>query len=424
MAEKKKLLLGLDFGKDTIQMCCYNPKTLEPESVALSQGTEPFFYPSLVGLKGKGKEWVFGEEALRLKEEGLCQTADDLYQKALEGKETVLYETSYSPVFLLEKLFRKCLTLVTLKFPGESIGKLTVTVKELNKRITEVLLTAFWQLGLKEDRLSLQSYSLSYEYYALSQKKELWLNDVGLFHMDEEEFLYRQISINRKLTPAPVGIIQKDYGDVLTLKDVEEGDKERLEYCFLNLARSTLHKQLISTIYVTGCGFEGDWADNALKELCLGRRVFKGQNLYAKGACYEAKERDGEEEGSLKGYLFLDSDRITSLIAAEGARDGRSLEIPLWDGYKPWYDNACCQEFILTEDNSVTLLVKDLFTLRKEHHRLALEGLQVNADKSTRVEISVSFADKKTAVVKITDKGFGQLAPSSGLSWEWEIKLI
>lgn len=423
MADKRSLFLGLDFGNEDIQICCYNPKTLEPESVTLYSGDRPYFYPSLIGLKQGSKEWLFGEEALEFQEQGLCQTADNLLKKAEQGKETVLYDTAYSPVYLLEKLFRKCLTLVTLKFPGESIAKLAVTVKDLNETVRAVLKEVFGSLGLKEDRLFLQSHSLSYEYYALSQKKELWSTDVGLFHMDGEEFHYRQISISRKFTPVPVGITQKDFNDILDYEEVQKGDKERLEYCFLNLARSLLHKQLVTTIYVTGCGFEGDWADNALKELCVGRRVFKGQNLYAKGACYAAKDIGSEEGGKLKEFLFLDSDQITSLLSIEAEKDGKLTQIPLWDGYKPWYDKALTQEFILTEDNTIRVLVKELFTLKKEYHDILLEGLEVRADKSTRVEMSVSFKDRKTALIKIRDMGFGQIIPSSGLCWEQEIKL-
>jgi hypothetical protein len=421
MTDRKKLLLGIDFGNDYIQICFYNHKTMEPESVTLNQGK--YLYPALVGSKAGGKEWAYGEEVLSLEQEGLCQKADNLLVKAMAGDEIQLYDKTYTTAFLLEKLFRKCLTLVTLKFPGESIGKITITVKNLNENLKSALTEAFYNMGIKEDRLILQSNSLSYEYYALSQKKELWLNDVGLFHMDEEEFYYSQISINRRLNPIPVGISRRELNDILTLIEVEKADRERTEYCFLNLAKGILHKQLISTIYVTGAGFEGDWVDNALKELCNGRRVFKGQNLYAKGACYTSREKD-TQAGLLKEYIFLDSDCINALITVEGYKEGEAAEIPLWDGYKAWYDKPCTQEFILTESNVLNLQVKDLFTLKKEYHEIILEGLEVKNDKTTRVEVSMAFQDENTAVVRIRDIGFGQFLASSGLKWEKLIKLF
>jgi hypothetical protein len=423
VVDNKSLILGLDFGDQDIQICCFNSKTFEPESISLCAGNNPYIFPAVIGLKPGGKEWVFGEEALELQEKGMCQAAGNLYKIAKQGTETVFYDKAYTAAYLLEKLFRKCLTCVTLKFPGEGISKLNVTVKELNDSVRAVLQEAFANLGLKEDRLSLQSHSLSYEYYALNQKKELWSNDIGLFHMDEEEFQYKQISISRKFTPIPVCVSRKDFNDVLSYAEVLKGDKERLEYCFLNLAKSILHKQLVTTIYVTGCGFEGDWADNALKELCVGRRVFKGQNLYAKGACYAAKEKKNIEEGKSGEFLFLDSDQITSSISLEAIKGETSCQIPLWDGYKPWFDGGLTREFILTEDNKLTILVKDLFTLKKEYHEITLDGLEVRLDKTTRIEISVSFKDSKTALVHIRDKGFGQMIPSLGLSWESEIKL-
>ena len=66
-----------------------------------------------------------------------------------------------------------------------------------------------------------------------------------------------------------------------------------LSYAFLNAAQTALHKQYVTTIYVTGKGFEGEWSNEALKELCMGRRIFRGQNLFTHGSCYAAIELSG-----------------------------------------------------------------------------------------------------------------------------------
>ncbi len=42
------------------------------------------------------------------------------------------------------------------------------------------------RIGIGEDRYVIQLHQQSYMYYALSQKKELWLNDVALFEFGRE----------------------------------------------------------------------------------------------------------------------------------------------------------------------------------------------------------------------------------------------
>ena len=73
----------------------------------------------------------------------------------------------------------------------------------------------------------------------------------------------------------------------------EKGD---VKYMFLNTANTMLHKKMVTTIYVTGKGFDQRWATDALKELCNGRRVFRGQNLFNKGAAYAARMLTDRED--------------------------------------------------------------------------------------------------------------------------------
>ncbi len=44
-----------------------------------------------------------------------------------------------------------------------------------------------------------------------------------------------------------------------------------------------------------GEGFEGGWADSLFRKLCVGRRLFKGRNLYVSGACLMTREMAEEK---------------------------------------------------------------------------------------------------------------------------------
>ena len=81
--------------------------------------------------------------------------------------------------------FKKLLLLVRTYYPSDTIAKLVVTLENKNELVEQAIYQALEKLGVGKDRVFLQSYEESYITYALSQKKDLWLNDVGLFDFNE-----------------------------------------------------------------------------------------------------------------------------------------------------------------------------------------------------------------------------------------------
>ena len=46
--------------------------------------------------------------------------------------------------------------------------------------------------------------------------------------------------------------------------------------------------------------------------------------------------------------------------------------------------------------------------------KIPLDGFPKRPPKTTRISITVGFLDEKTMVIKIADKGFGELFPKTG----------
>jgi len=420
MIDQRSLIVGYDLNNTASQICYFNPKTYEPESICVTSDKTKYLIPTVLGVKEKTKEWVYGEEACLMNERGEGVLIDNLLNKLKTGKETLIYGVPFRPVALLEKFFRKSLQLLKIYFPSNSILKLVVTVKNPDEQLMSGIYEALAGLGIGRDRALVQSHSQSYQYYALNQKKELWLNDVGLFDFDEEGLIYQQITIDRRVKPNTVGITEKNFQDILNPKILEELiEKDKAEYLFSNLANEVLYKQIISTLYITGSGFAGDWADNVLKELCIGRRVFKGQNLYVKGACYAARELAGE--GRLKSFLLLGSEMITSTFYLNGFYGGKPAEVILARAGTCWYDAKDKVDFILDDINVLTIFRQDLLKHETQTYQVPLEGLPVRPNKTTRIEVKIEFLNKNTAVITVKDKGFGKFYPSSERQWEKKI---
>lgn len=409
MSDSGSLLIGFDLGNECSQISCYNNKTFEPESIAL--------FPTVLAVKNDTKDWYYGEDAIELSKKGEGVLIKDMIDIMQSEKEIIIQGISFTVVGLLEKYLRKSLSLLKEYYPNDSIKRITFTLKELNISIRKTLMQALAVMGLNKDRVIIQSYSQSYFYYALSQKKELWMNDVGLFDFDEEGLHFSQISINRKMTPMLVGTTRKDFSETLSYElFLEDKDKENTQYIFENIAKNVLHKQIISTLYMTGKGFEGNWAEEIFAELCVGRRVFKGQNLYTKGACYTSRELAGEPK--LNDFLFLSEDMVSSNISMKVYHDAVISEALLVKAGVPWYESDYCLNVILDQEEEIEIITKHIMKQDAISQIIVLDGLPKRPDRTTRVEIRAKFLDAKSCVITIKDKGFGEFYPTTNRIWE------
>ena len=266
------------------------------------------------------------------------------------------------------------------------------------------------------DRLIVQTHKQSYMYYAVSQPKELWINNVGMFEYNTGGLSYSQISIDRKNVPYIVGVDKKDLSDVMPYSILLENDDIRIKYSFTNVANTALHKQMVTTIYVTGTGFEGKWASDALKELCAGRRVFRGQNLFTKGACYAAREFAGQ--GKLGGFIFLDEDMITSDILIRTYHNAEFCELALATAGSRWNEVDSSIDVIPDDEEEIQIITRNVLLHEAKAHILSLNGFTGRENKMTRFTVRIRFASKNTCIVTLKDNGFGEFCPSTNRIWE------
>lgn len=415
MGEKRNLIVGFDLCETYTQLSVFSKKTNEPETIHMT-------IPTALGIREDKKEWLFGEEAYLCQANGEGIVIDRLLEKICLGKEIDIFSVKFTPVVLMEKYLRKCLQILKKQYPTESILMLCITLKKTNELLRESILTALEALGMGKERVMIQNHTQSYGYYALSQPKDLWMNDIGLFDFDEEGLTYHQINLDRKSTPLLAAISSKELKEELSLDQVtglkDNGEIQRVNYFFLNLAKNTLYRQYVTTLYVTGKGFEGTWSDNALKELCGGRRVFKGQNLYSKGACYAAERQIAKKTSE---FILIDDEMITTDIYIKGVKDGKLSDILLIKGALPWYNAKNSLDFILDESNSITIYLKDRLKHQVREEIVELTEIPLRPNKTTRVELQISLLNRETVKIMVKDKGFGGLYPSSNKIWMQEI---
>ena len=250
-------------------------------------------------------------------------------------------------------------------------------------------------------------------YYTLYQKKELWVNDVGLFDYEGKKLRYYQMKLDRRKNPVLAGAVERDLSDAIS---VAEESGQRKDMVFENIVQGVIHKQILSTLYMTGNGFDGDWSDDVLKRLCVGRRLFRGGNLYVSGACYAARELG--ESAKLENYMLLDEDMIHCHIILPVYKDAKEQEYPLARAGMPWYQVDKTVDVIPDNENEISFQIKNIFTNEEKSFMIDLNPVAGKTDRRCRLSVRIRFADVKTCVLTIKDRGFGEIFPTSNRIWE------
>lgn len=424
MDEDRTLIIGLDLCDDYSQISCIRKNGQlplgEPESVCMTPDKTKYLIPTAVCVRENSKEWIIGEEAERCRERQAGQYVDGLFSMIENDSSATIYDVEFTGEMLLERFLRKLLGIIRQRYQNNSILQIVVTLPG-NYRKTEAALPGILEkLGIGEDRAQIINHTLAFMYYVVSQPKDQWVNDVALFEYGIGGLQFYQLSFGRKSLPNTVVAEHTDLSDKIPYEMYLHHVTDRLTKGFETESNMALYKKLITSVFVSGRGFEGTWADNVLRNMCMGRRVFKGQNLYAKGACYAAASLINN---TLTEYIFLSEDRITSDISLKVVSNGEEQLIPLANVGEPWQTAGRKCRVIPDGNAELEFLVSDCIRKDSVQEIVRLDSPVRRENKTVRLELALRFEDRRTAVVKISDTGFGEFFKSSYRVWEQILKL-
>ncbi len=391
---ERTLLLGYDLGNEKTQMAVFNRERSEPDLVGQTEENPDAMYDTAIVLKGHPPITGFLDKIRR-------------------GEEILVDGKTSNPVKVLAYYFRKTLTMTKKEYPSETIKQLVVTAEDLSPEFVNIIYQALEQIGIGKDRAAVMGHKHCFLYYVLSQKRELWVNDVGMFDYGKDRLRYYQMQVDRRKSPIPVGILEKDFSDAL---EVSEQEPDTKAVVFENVVYGAIHKQILSTLYMTGSGFEQEWCEELFTKLCVGRRLFKGSNLYVSGACYGARELG--ETRLLGDYFLLDEDMVTSHLSVSVYGDAKEQEVILVKAGTPWYQIDEMLEIIPDGEDELDLKVTNIFTKESRHFMLSLEPVAGKTERQCRLAVRVRFSDSETCIITVKDRGFGEIFPTSNRIWE------
>lgn len=415
-----KVIVGYDLGDSFSQISFCTTGSEETETVSSVAGTEQYNIPTLLCKRKDVNQWFYGREAMKYRNDSNCIPVENLVSLAEAGEQVQVGEDSFDAVALLTLFVKRSLSLLSMSVALNRIEAVMFTVADLSPRIIDVLGQVSAGLQLKTSHVFFQSHMESFYYFMLYQPAELRKNGILICDYSGELETYR-LECNRRTVPQVVFIHKQKYPQIQRMQWSEEEaghaeKKQELDRMFVQVLEECCKEVVISTAYLLGDGFKDDWAVESLRYLCRGRRVFQGNNLYSKGACYGARERLTPSEAG-KASVFLGEDKLKANIGMQVLRQGKQTYYAMMDAGVNWYEVKADFEIILESGHTLSLLITSLTGGEVVEKVMVLEGLPERPKRTTRLRIHVEMSSAEQVVATVEDLGFGELFASSGKGW-------
>ena len=395
-------VIGYEINEKTCQISFYNDKEMEPQTLEVD--SDNFQIPLIIGKLRD--TWAYGKEAKRLAtlKEGF--TVARLLSRSLANEKIEFGDETYDAVWLLSQFIQMSLQ----AFP--KIDGIVFSVPVLTEELAQMLRRIAVRMNIDKRHIFIQDYKESFCNYLFYQPKELWQYDAALFCCDRNEikaYMLRRLKPGLgggKTTFVTVDEVANAHMKELALvyPVLNEDRAKEADAMFCKFIQSVFDKRIVSSVFLTGEGFENNWYPKSLRVLCNGRRAFIGNNLYSKGACYTAYRKLYMH---IENPVYLSETKLTDQITVNMRVDGQEMWYPLVSWGAHWYESNNQWEVILEEGDDIEFHIESLVQGTVKTEKISLERLPKRAEYSIRLQIETMFLDEKTCKITVRDVGFG-----------------
>lgn len=404
------LIIGLDLCDTYSQVSCYEEE-------------KAWTIPTVICKKKNTEEWYVGEEAYGFTLMGEGVIVDKLLKLVMKDGTSTIGGVKYEGIDLLKLFLEKVLELPKKEFHNTQIGQLVISLKTIEAKLMDSLMYCADYLNIPRDRIHMISHTESFVYYVLSQKKEVWNNQVGMFDLSEDSLYYYELKVQRGLRKMTVISECQDLEEGFNLDILNNTSGAKLaDKILCSCGERLLDRKLFSSIFLTGKGFERqDWAGEFMKMICTRRKVYAESELYSRGAAYRAM--DYLQEKTSYPFVCICEGRLHSAVSMKVFHKDKESQLIVADAGDNWYESKSTVELIMDNQKDVEFLITPMDPKNRKLVKIPLEGFPERPNKTTRVSVNVGFLDEKTMAVMIKDKGFGELFPATDISIRQEVRL-
>ena len=410
MNETRDLIIGIDLRNDGSQLCYYDRKAEEPRSLPVKVGSSQYEVSTCLCRRVEQKDYCIGIEAEYFAREKGGFLVENLCEISKSRKTVQVAGEEKRPWEILAYFLEGMLKLTGVADVNRNIRCLTVTMESLDDIQVENLQKAGKLLEIPDSSFIIMDHEESFYYYIMGQKMETWNRSVGWYNFDQNHVTFRKMVMNSSAKP----VLVKLEDPIET--DLDDTDDEQRDADFYTFIKNTLGSELYSSIQIDGTGFDQEWAQKSVKLLCYQKRkVFYGNNLFARGACAAGAERFLTHK--LKDYRYMGSSLVRMDVGMDMRVMGALAYHPLIEAGRNWYECKAECELILDGPKELVFVASAMGESDKKRIGMRLPGLPERPDKTTRLRVELQYISQKECKITVTDLGFGDMFPSSGKVW-------
>lgn len=428
-AKKNKMAVGFDLRNDFTQIsyCMLNQSV--PDTFSMVAGREEFDMPTLLCRVKNQDRWLIGREALEASQRGEGILVEDLVLMAKGNTNAYLEEKEYPIETVFELFIKKCLLMVVPLGKLEDVVSIAFSLRETDENLMQIIKKAVEHISKNEIELSFLTYEDCFFQYLIHQPQEMWMHDVLLYHYRKDGVMSYYLQMNRNVTPS-VCFIKKEFYPQMKMTDMsvyQEQEKQaylqQLDEAFLEINHTLCDGKNLTSTFLLGERFAGNWCKQSIQYLCRAGRVFQGTNLFSKGACYHAREK-AAPSALMQEYCYLSEDKLKANIGIICNEMGEDKTKTLLKAGTSWFDAVCDFDVIMLKDNHISLVISPIDGRNNKIADITLEGFQARGNRTNRLGIHLEMSDKNTMQVEIKDKGFGEFFASTGQIWRENFSVV
>ena len=403
--------IGIDLNDSYAMVSFFQQNMKEPETVSTVAGSEEFQIPLVLARRKSIGKWYYGDEARRLSKSGEMVCIDQLLKRALNSEKIVIDDDSFMAEELLALFLKKVMELPSKLGNPSSFDRLVICVDRLTKENVSMFYGMAVRLGINSRQLTVIDRKESFYYFALNQDKSLWLHDVVMFMQEKESIFFYSLKRDLRTTPQVVSI------DESISYTLDKNDKDK---SFLDIINESFKNQIISTVFLVGDTFAEGWMKQSFALLCKGRRVFMGNNLFTKGACYAAATRDKEAEWP---FVYMGENEMKFNLSLKVHDKGELSFYNLISAGSNWFESKGQCEVIISGSYEVDFWKQLPKSREAKIETLRLTDMPPRPDRATRIRITATPVSDDRIDIEIKDLGFGEIFMSSGKVWHYEMTM-
>ncbi len=421
----ERLVVSIDINDD---MTCISYASLSGRGVTtISSGKDAQDYgiPTRMFKNFDTVRWSFGAKAAIRAGNENGKLYDDLLSAVIgEGRQEDPEAMKRLGTFLAH-----CLELaaeaVDKEYMDPSIAALAICVKKIDSGMLERLEHCVQPLRAVVKDIRFLTRRECFYYYTLSQPPEIWRASVVLADYSDEDFVISHLKVKKGVQRSSINITEEHHPELLPFDDE---NPEKMDERLCETFKEKLYNDVeargikVSSVYLSGLNLEGDWPKQTLKFLCGARRVFQGQNLYSKGACYAV--RDQLTQGYISNnFIFLNGEKVNYNLGIRMICEGAEMVCRAVTAGVSWYDLRYETDVMLGEVKDMTIVLESFPEGDEINHVIRLDSFPDRKKRTTRAHVKFYMKEPGLLKVEVTDRGLGELIPATGTTVTEEIKI-